>query len=340
MAIKSIKAGPGTIRFPQKVSTLLPTLLGMAFTASALTGGTTTNNSAQNALVAGTNYQIAIGLTGWDTVTQGYAVTPTTVSSGNVQVANNGDVIVVTVPLANWPANYQYCAFVIVFIKTGAGSFQPVLSVPIDSLFTARNFEVIIDHVPLAEVTQYPIATLTGSAVSNTYPGLGTTRAPAGFLFSTLSPTTDSTNIRYLIGNSITFSPNNASDFTGVGSRPVGLDFKTEFNDLQTLVEATAGNSTYATLGSGTILRQATQGLSTGNVFLKGNLPVIFISPVDPATGASDVELFTGLLLQNSAELTLAWSKKAETPVTWNFANAPLDYLNDGCDTFFAFNVH
>lgn len=312
----------------------------MAFTASAHTptGSTavTNNNSAHRALRAATNYQVILALVGADTTTDGWSVGRSTPSSG-VLTVTAGQVISVTVPLVNWPANFDKAAFVSVMLAVGSGGFQPVMDVPIDSLFTSRNFEILIDHEPLTTVTQYSMATLMSTS-NNGQKGLGD-RAPVGFTFSSITPTTDSSNIRHLVGNSVTFKPNTSNDYTLIGSRPAGVDFKTMLNDIGTVVQASAGNYTSTTLGSGTVIKQASQGLLSANVFNKGNQPLIFVTAPDPETGTSDVLLFTSLLLQNTVELALAWSKNDQTPVTWNFTTVPNDYYNIDKETLFSYNV-
>lgn len=295
----------------------------MAFTASGVVASLV-HNSIQQALTTGTSYQVCVALVGKDTVTDGYAVTPSTVSSGSVVLANTQNAIAVTLTNASWPTNYLYAGFVAIFLKAGGGNFQLAACAPMDQ---SNDMVVLISALPLSTVQSFSIAVLNSTTVDATNALGNNNRAPVGYAFTTLTPTTEDVVQTDGVPGKVTFLPNTSGDFSVATVRDFKIQFKTMANDVVSFIQAGAGESSQYTTGGHTYT-QSQRAYNTTSIIVKGNMPLIITMPPDPATGIGETMLCTSLLLQNQQELQMAWSKSKQTPIPWLFESVPDDILN------------
>lgn len=305
----------------------------MAFTASGATA-TLTHNSIQQALATGVNYQVCVGLVGKDTFSDGYATTPTTVSSGNIVLTSTQNSIVVNLSNNNWPVGFTNAGFLAVFLKQGAGNFQLAVCAPIDQ---SNDMAVVISALPLTTVQTYTIAMLNSTTVDTTN-GLGyNNRAPVGYTFTNLTPTTDDVVQTDGVPGKVTFSPNTSGDFTVATVRDFKVQFKTMANDVVSFIQAAAGEASVL-ISNGHTFTQSQRAYNTTAIIVKGNQPLIITMPPDPSTGVGETMLCTSLLLQNQQELAMAWSKSKQTPIPWLFESVPDDVFTVNSATVFTYS--
>lgn len=332
MATEAFKAGPSRCYVSVVDSTTsLPSFATLAFTASGVDMTDNVRNSTLKGLDTTLTYQVVLCPRGADTTTSGYAIGRGSPSSGNLTLTT-GQCIEITVALGAWPANYEK-GFVDAFLKTGSGDFQLAASVKPS---TAGSTKFVIMTKPTSE--SFTLAQLQSTTPSSSLKALGD-RAPKAYLFQEITPTTGPVNVSFTQGNTVTFSPNTSADFQVVGARPVAVNFQGMVNSEKAITQATAGDWTEWQSG-GVTYQQGQFGMNTAQILAKGNAPFIMEFPADPDTGAVTQVLFFGLLLQNQDEVSLAWSKTDQTPVTYNFQPAPLDKLLNNQPTVYTYNIN
>ena len=295
----------------------------MAFFASAVALNDSLFNTIQNQLPIGT-YNIALALVGEDNTTGGWSVGQASPAVGTVTTTTANRAIQINVPLANWPANYQYAAFVGVFIQSGVGPYQFVKAVPITTFDQANAFYTFVAVAPLSVATQFTLTNLQSSGNPLNQKDLGD-RVPTGFSYYTFS-TTGPIVVTYEAGSSVTFSPNTGADFSVTGARVISVQFSVLANDVKTIAQSAAGDF-YQVVAGGHTYTESQFGINTAQIIVRGNKPLLITPPVDPATGIAETMLFTSLLLQNQQQVAMAWDKKNQTPVPFQFQPVPNDAL-------------
>lgn len=322
MASNIPRAGVAGIRVPSSNGIALPSLATLSFTAS----GDTLDDSLFNGLTAnlatGVNFQVAVALVGQDNTKGGWSVTPSTPSSGTLQLTGTQNYIKVTIPNANWPnANFKYAGFVAVFLATGQGDFQLAWCQPVDA---QRDMVLLVCIQPLSAVESFPIATLTSTTTvaSN---ALGD-RKPTGYAFTTIQPTTQDVELLDTVGGSVTFSPNTAQDYNVATARGFDVRFQTLINDVKTIITAGAGVFAAKTIG-GVLFQQSARAVNTSQIIVKGNAPLLIDMPNDPSLGVGETLLATSMLLQNQDQIAMAWSKGKQTSVPFHYQQSPTDSL-------------
>lgn len=333
MASNQFKAGPSDcIEYVPYADATLPSFSTLAFTASGVTLDASVFNSQKAALATTTNYQVCICPVGADPQ-GGYVFGVASPSSGNLTVTA-GQSIEVTIQLAAFPANYQY-GLLGIFLKTGSGDFQFVKFVRPS---TSGVTKTAILRAPLSSAESFLLTTLQSTTNPLNQKALSSTAAArvsiTGWTQRAIAPTTDSVSVIFANSNSVTFRPNSSADFTVVGGRALNVSFQGMINSEDRLTAATAGDWGSWTSG-GVTYQEAAWGLNTTSVRAKGNSPFVMKFPADPGTGVQTDVLFTGLLLQNTEEVSLAWSKGDQTAVTYNYNAASLDAVNINADTVF-----
>lgn len=323
MAEYSYRAGPSVVSFPTSVTTALPSMATVAIQASALTLADSFYNTIRNPLTVGTAYNISVALVGEDRTTGGWSVGPASPAAGPVTLTA-GQGIQVKIPLINWPANFQYAGFLAVFVQPAGGSYQFCKAVPITTFDQANDFYTLVAMAPMSVATQFTLANLQSTGNPLSQRDLGD-RTPTGFIYNNFSTTGDIV-ITYEAGSSVTFSPNTGADFSVTGARVVSVQFSVLANDVKTIAQSAAGDYYSAVMGGHTYY-ESEFGINTAQIVVKGNKPLIITMPQDPATGVAEQMLLCSLLLQNQQQVAMAWSKKNQTAVPFQFQPVPNDAL-------------
>lgn len=332
MSSGRFRAGVSDVAVPTPNAILLPSCSTLVFTASGDTLTDVLHNSIQGQIGTGSTYNVCVGLVGRDNTSGGYSVTPTSAAAGPIALTAGQNSIKVKLANANWPSNFQYAGFVAVFLQVGAGNFQMAMCAPVDA---SNDMVINVSALPLTNAESFPIATLN-AATTTTSGALGD-RKPTGYTFQSIAPTTNDVVITDQVGGSITFSPNTASDFSITTARSIQVTFSAMANDVKTFITAGAGE--YAsTVDSGHTYSTSLRAINTAQAVVKGNDPLIITMPVDPTTGVSEKVLFCSLLLQNQAELKMAWSKKNQTPTDFQYQTVPVDVLFNNQPTTFTYS--
>lgn len=292
----------------------MPSANAISYTASGSTLDDLVSNSILNPLATGVNYEVVLALVGNDQTTKGLSYSRSTPSSGVLTLTGNNNAIAVTIPNASWPTNYQYAGFVAVFLKQGsADAFQLAACQAID---TTNDMVIFILAAPQSTANKYTISQLNStSTISDNSLG---DRKPTGYDFFQITPTTRDITQKDTVPAQITFTPNTSADFNVATTRGFDVEFFSEANDVKTLIQAGAGDYGSKVIG-GVTYKQSARAINTAQIKLPGVMPLVIIMPPDPVLGVGETMLCTSLLLQNQDELSLAWSKRNETPVRWHF---------------------
>lgn len=319
MARKVLRAGAAQALIAESTDTVLPDLSTLTFSASGVAYDDALFKSIKNKMPTATNIQVVLGLVG-EASEGGYAVTKCSPSSGNLQLTA-GQGIQVTVDLNDWPADFDKAGGIAVFVKIGASDFQLSRIVPVDD---QNNFATMLITRPRLGARKYDITLLQNASAD---PALGSDRTNVtGYNFVEISPTTEVV-VESFGAEQLTFKPNNAGDFPAVTARPTKVSFQGLINDTRSVIQASAGDFVKHT-AAGVIFEEADQGFNSAVAVIRGNKPFKYVMPPDSEGNAEEV-VFYGLVLENTQEVALNWSKTAQVPVPYNFSSAPVDYLLD-----------
>lgn len=318
--------------------TIVPPLSSLTVAASSFNAAAVTPdafglllNDLNQPLLPTDTYQVIIGLVAIDPA-GGYTVGACSPSTGNITVTT-GQVIQVTVKNNAWPANFTEAVCAAVFLKTNAGNYQLAQFAYIPP---SDDFSTFIKAKPLRVASSWTSAVLQSFTAD---PILGTNRSQGyGVLYpQEISPTTGTFTFRRAVTN-VTVSPNNGADFQIATTRSVGIQFQSLVNDIKAFVQAAGGNFVQYTTG-GRTYKEAHQALSTASAILKGNKPILIFMPAD-STGTQEIRLLIGNLTVNQTELEEAWSKSADTPVSFRFDPAATDNLVTNQHTEINYYLH
>jgi hypothetical protein len=316
MPVTPIRIGVPQVQLAVDSSIALPSLSTLVFTASGHTLTDSLLNDINSNLSASDTYQVIVGLVGRDATNKGYTVGHCSPSSGNL-VISAGQGIKVSVLNSNWPANYDKAVCAALFLKINNADFQLAGFAFIDD---QDDFSHVIPVKPLRAAPKFSSALLQ-STTSNDILG---DRAPLGFTYETLEPTTDAVTFTRSVSN-VTVPINSGPDFSITTTRATTVNFQVLLNDIKTFVKSVGGN--YVKYSDGAdVVQEAQQDLLTAVTILRGNRPFKVTMPPD-SNGLQEIRLFIGLLTVNQQELTENWTKTAVTPVTFNFQPAALDKL-------------
>lgn len=316
MPSQSFRIGVSTLSLSLDSSTALPSLASLTFTASAITPTTLLRNDIKNELSTTPTYQVILGLVGRDDTNQGYTVGNCSPGSGILSLTS-GQVIEVKVPNANWPSNYNLAAAVAVFLKIGTANFQLAGFAYLDD---QNDFSYVIKAKPVINAPKFATSLLQSTTSDTT---LGD-RAPKGYTFSELSPTTGGVTVTRET-NQVNIDPDTGVAFNVAAGRTASISFQLLSNDIIDVVRGNAGDYVEYTSGGATF-KMADMSMTTAVVKTVGNRPLKMTLPPDNA-GVQEVRLYLGQLTQNQEGNTEAWTKSAPTPITYTYSPVTLDKL-------------
>lgn len=300
------------------ITTALPSLASLVFSASAITPADFVNNEVRNPLSAA-NYQVCLGLWGYDIVNGGWTIGATSGLSGIVPITA-GQMIKVIVPNANWPSGYTGAKLAAVFLKQGAGDPQLCDLMYIDP---SNNTEFVIQAKPFGVLPSRSIAFLQGASTDSTFG----TRAPYANIDTAVGVTTQGVTLDRQV-TTVTVSPDNSSDYQVVTSRSCNVTFQTLSNDLKTTILGTSGLwAKFLAADGTTVIQNAQQTLLTASAILKGNAYITLDMP------DQSKKIFVGNLTVSQSAVSTAYTKTAVAPIQFNLQTASIDTLTNGLDT-------
>lgn len=317
MPAYSFRLGVSTVSLSQSdPTTSLPSLAALTISASAITPTTLLLNDVKNKLDTSATYQVMIGLMGEDQTNAGYTIGYCSQGSGIVSITS-GQAIQVKVSNASWPANFSKAAAVAIFLKINSADWQLAEFAYLDD---QNDFSHVIVAKPLIDAPKFTTAVLRSTTADTT---LGD-RAPTGYTYVSLSPTTGGVTVNRET-TTITVSPDTSSDFTLTSSRTATINFQLLANDVADVVRGNAGNYVEYT-DSGATFKEAQMSLNVAIARVLGNKPIKLLLPPD-SRGRQETRLYLGQLTTNQSANTEAWTKTATTPIGFTFSAVPIDRL-------------
>lgn len=317
MPTNAPRIGVQRIGITSNAGITVPSLQTLTFTACAITPTVVTYNDADNPLSSSDTYQVVLALLGMDLVNKGYTVARSSPSSGNL-VVTTGQVIEVQVPVANWPANYQYAAGVAVFIKVNSADFQLADIGYIDTNQTTFSF--IIKTKPLTSKETVALSVLQSTTVSN-YLG---SRVPDGITESLFDETSGGVTIERA-RKAATISPDHTDDYPAGTTSSATIRFSLLVNEMLNIISAQTGNYVTYTSG-GKTYKQGHMSLATAVANFVGNRRIKLFMPRS-ADGTQEIVLYYGNLTTNQEGGTETWSRDNPTTLPYVFVAATQDRL-------------
>lgn len=311
-----------SIGSPDVVTGALPGLNSLVFSASAVTPTSFVNNDVRSNLTAGSNYQVMVGLWGYDNTNDGWTIGRCSGLSG-VVVPTAGQVIKVIVPNANWPSGSFGTKLAAIFLKKGSGN--PKLC-QLGYIDPENDSTFFVGAEAFSTTPSRTTSFLMNASGDSTFGSM----APYGNSDVQLGPTTGGVNYDRSV-STVSVSPDNAPDYQVVTSRGCNLTFNTLPNDLVDVVRATSGIYIKGTGDSTAVVEEAFQTLITAAAILKGNR---FVTVDEQnANGTAVKRIFVGNLTVSQSAVTLNRTKTAVAPVQYNLQTGAVDTLLNGLNS-------
>lgn len=323
MPSQSLRIGVLNVQLPiDDTAVTVPGLSAVTPTLAAITPDSIFSNDINNPILSTDSYAVICGLVAQDTTQPGYTVTQCSISSATV-TPGASQVLLVSIPLASLPANYNEAVCMAVFLKINSTSLYQLQGFGyIDT--TATTFTYVIDVKPIRTAPSFSAASLQSTTSDASGVNILGSRVGFGTLYETLTPTTGDTTQNFPVV-SVSVSPNTGADYNIRTTVSEGFSFQLLINDLKSFIRAQGGNYVSYTTG-GVSYRQGHMAMNTAQAKIRGNKPIILNFPPD-VSGFSEVKLLIGNLTFNQQELNAAWSKSAVTPINFVFQPAALDNL-------------
>jgi len=316
-----------SIGSPDFVTAALPSLNSLAFSASAVTATTSNNNEIRADLTVGANYQVCVGLWGYDQVNGGWTIGKTSAGSGVVTLTA-GQVIRVYVPNANWPSGTFGTKLAALFLKKGSSGFKLCQLGYIDP---SNDSNFYIGAEAPSETPTRTLAFLQNASGDSTF---GTMIAYGG-LEGSVGTTSGGVNYDRSV-STITISPDNQPDYTVVTSRGCNLTFSTLQSDLADVVKATSGIYIKAAGDNGSVIEDVQQTLITARANIKGNRHLIVYERNSDGTDVT--RIFVGNLTVSQSAVTLSRTKNSPALLQYNLQTAAVDTLLNGLNSEIAYS--
>ena len=322
MALVPIRIGVPVVQLSVDDPTVLPSMLAVQPTASAMAPAVLLNASVKSQLTLNVNYQFILGLVGRAANGRGgYSVGVCSLPTTAVQVTAANQGIALNITSANLPANYDKSICMAVFGKRGASSTYQLFE------FAYIDPGIEFNHMVLCDALQSaPAFAATTLQTATLDPTLGPLdRAPLGVGYQSIAITTGGVQLNRDV-SSVNVAPDNGPDYTLATSRSASIQFNSLANGIQEVVKAATG--TYAQFPgfSGGTIEVAQQTILTAQAVLKGNRAIKLLMPVDN-TGIGETRLYIGNLTLSQTAINENWQKAATTPIQFKLDTAAQDNL-------------
>jgi hypothetical protein len=292
-----------------------------------VTPTTFVQNDVRTNLEAGANYQVAVGLFGYDQVNQGWTIGKISPGSGIV-APTAGQVIRVYVPNANWPANTFNTKVAAIFLKKANGNFQLCDFAYIDP---SNDFNFFIGAEPFSGTPTRTWSFLANASGDSTFGSM----APYGMKETSVGVT--SGGVTYDSGvSTVSVSPDDSPDYDVVTARSSTLSFSTLQNEVVDLIKAISGIFVKAAGDGSSVIQTSQSVLLTAAAVLKGNRHIIVDEQNSDGTAVK--RIYLGNLTTSQTQQTLTRTKTAVALVQFNLQTASIDSLTRGMDTVITYS--
>lgn len=325
------RIGPCKVQLPVRLSTALPDLSTLVFTASALASDDVKNNDINPVLDTTASYYLMLAPLGEDLSNGGLTISGASPVTGPITVTT-GQGIRVNIAAANLPANLVKAYAMGVYLKKNTSDFALVDYYVIDR--DGNDFNCMVNYEPLPSQARYPQAVLQSATEDVNYPELGD-RDPVGCDFATALRTSGGVQIERLADN-VPVEPDNSSNYNQALGRGTRISFSLLANSVKNVVAANAGYYAKWTLG-GRVIEQSNMSIQTAVSAVTGNVPVKLTFPPNEK-GVSDTKLYLASIEQNQTPGTENWTKTATSLIPFVIDTVNLDPLLDGVHVEIGYN--
>lgn len=318
MPSQNFRVGVAAVQLGISTSLAIGSMAAIAFTAVAITPTTTYLNSVRQALPASSTWKVCLAPVGEDQVNGGYTIGVATAETSAI-TTTAGQAIGIEIESADLAGltNVSKLCLMAIFLKQGSADYQLCDFAYVNP---AIDFNYAIVTKPLLTAPYFTYTVLSAATVDDT---LGS-RAPYGYSFVSLSPTTGGVQVSRTV-TSVGISPDISPDFQIATTRATEVSFSLLSNDILDVVRAAGG--TYVKYTSDAVVQEnAQQSLATAQAKLIGNKPFKLIMPPD-RNGYQEVRIYMGSLTAPQNQITENWSRDAATPIQYVFSTAIQDKL-------------
>lgn len=338
MSTRSVRIGPSRVYFPISTSSVVAGFSGgptLTWAASTISVTDVLVNSENPKLDETAQYYFIIAPLGEDKVYGGYTIGAGSPVSGPVTVSNNlTQGICLQIAASNFTSNLTMAGGMMIFMRKNSSNYIPHSVAYIDP--DGNDFSVTIVNEPIPGAVSYTAAQIQTSVVDATGP-FGS-RVPYGYQYVALSPTTGGVTVNF-DANQVPVSPDTGPDYNAVAGRGFSFTFNLLANAIKNVIQANAGNYVKYTLpGSTKVVEMANMANQTAIALLAGNKPWKMVMPPD-ANRVSEVQVFYATITQNQSANTMAWTKTATTPVSFNVQTINVDTLLDDISAVASYSI-
>lgn len=326
------RIGACKIQSPIRISTALPDLSSLVFTASALAYDAHERNDVNPKLDTTASYYVMLAPLGEDLTNGGLTYSAGSPVSGPITVSSTQG-IRINIAAANLPANLIKAYAMGVFLKKNTSDFAIVDHFIIDR--DGNDFNCMVTYEPLPSTTRYPQSVLQTGTANASYEDLGS-RDPVGCDFSSAYRTSGGVEIERVVAQ-VNVTPDNSVDYNQVTSRGTRIRFNVLANTVKNLVKGNAGFYARWTIGT-KIVEQSTMSLQTAVSSITGNVPIKVTFPPNEF-GVSDTKYYLASVLENQTGGTEQWKKDTTTTIPFVIDTVNIDPLLDGTHSELSYNI-
>ncbi len=317
------KIGAAKVRFPVKLSSQLPNLSTLTFTASATNPADYLLNEGFTALTAGNNYYVMTALLGDDRVNGGVTWSAGSPVSGPITVSGTNPGILLNVAASNYPSGMANAYAMAVFLAKNGSDFALAAYSIIDRNGNDYNYTLI--NEPLTSQTLYTSTQLQSPTADYVNALEIGSRAPFGCNFSPPFRTTGGVNVQRTV-DTVNVNPDNSTAYPQATARGTTITFAVLQNSMKNIVLANAGTYASYTVNGGHVVSTSNMSLQTAVALTTGNIPIQLIYPPDE-NRVSQVSFYLASVTTNPIGSNERWSKDSTTPLNYSVSTTNLDPL-------------
>lgn len=270
-------------------------------------------------------YQVCLMPMGHNPTSQGFAATVASPASGFLQPTSLLPFIRIEVNTISWPADVDYSAGIMIWLKKNSGNFYLHSILPPDSTQTIWS-TVLLTDVQTDAISE-PYSTLSNSAITDAVltkrTGItGTAFVSAGTMEDPGLALEDATE-------QIQYKPATATSYQLAVTRGLKVSFKILQNDPQNFVASSAGEWVRYTTSGGKTSEVTLRAYQASGAINTGNWPLKLLFPINQ-NKAVEVLYMYAALRQNQTGGTSQWGKSEPPTLSYVFETVNADTLLQG----------
>ena len=316
MSAKVYRSGSIKVYLPKDEPTIASSSLGsLVFTASTATFTDANNNDRRSDLDTTATYQVILSALWHDPVNKGYGMVQSSSGSG-LLAPTTGEGIVVSVAPADWPANYAYASFIMVWLSKNGGPFFLHSIYPPDTSNTWAAM-IITDVQP--DAIQETSAFLMSTSTNSTYPSR---TGFWGVSFESAGDTEDGVTLEDT-ADLLPYKPDQSSNYQLAITRGLKATFSVLNNNISDFVKSRAGEYTKFAVGANTY-EMSLRAYQSASAVATGNRPVRMVFPID-SHKAVEVLYLAAALKEIQTGGSTNWGKQSPPKLNYTIEITNMD---------------